>query len=351
MSQNKAARHKFLIAVIAPTLLAAALAAAPGPTSWCPPWPAASARAADWLERPFDPPAGSRWVVKTSETSDDNSDGHVEASVITTVSELTVEQKTADGFRVSYALRDAAYQGDPQRASIIDPVTHAMQNLVIEATLAPNGKPLRVENFDALLAKVHSRIDAIGATSGDTPQAGLLREVATRMLVADAAHAPYVYLAALEALSVGQDTGLHPGETRKSDDDIVNPFNGTLIKSSTTLAIEAADPANGNVRYVRTRSFDPDAIKTLLGKLAEHAAATADGPGGPAGGGGAANDHQKNVDAFLSKAAMTLDSRTEIDVEGGMTRSLREEAKAHAAIPGHVIDKQVHKLTTVTQEP
>jgi hypothetical protein len=363
MSQNKAARHKFSrrSALIAPPLLAVALAAAPWPAPWSAPSPAPSARAvaaaaaADWVERPFDPPPGSRWALKTSETSEDNSDGHIDTSVLTTTSELIIEQKTADGFRVSYVLRDAAFQGDSQRASVVDPVTHAMQNLVIEATLAPNGKPLRVENLDDLVAKVRSRIDAIGATSGDTPQSGFLREVATRMLVADAAHAPNVYLANLATLAVGQDTGLHPGETRNSNDDIINPFNGTPIKSNTTLAIDSADPATGDVRYVRTQSFDSDAIKTLLGKLAEHAAdadaAAAAGAGSPGGTGDAAKDRQSKIDAFLSKAAMTLDSRTEFEVEDGMTRTLRQEDKANAAIPGHSIVKHGHKLMTLTREP
>ena len=102
-------------------------------------------------------------------------------------------------------------------------------------------------------------------------------------------------------------------------------------------------------------------IVSVARKLAEHAAdadaaAGAGSPGGTAGGGtagtgDAAKDRQSKVDAFLSKAAMTLDSRTELEAEDGMTRTLRQEDKANAAIPGHSILKHGHKLMTVTREP
>ena len=293
-------------------------------------------RAADWAEPQFDPAPGSHWTIQTTESIQNNADGHVQNSLVTTKSDLAIEQKTADGFTVSYTLRDAQFQGDPQTASLVGPITKAMENVVVHATLAPNGMPVRVDNFDEVLATVHSAIDQMTAPLGNSPRAGLLRAVATRMLVADAQHAPRVYLDNLATLAVGQNTGLHPGEVHHSDEAIANPFSGGPIKSDTALQIDGADPATGKVHYVRTQGFDPGATQALLRLLAEQQLKETDTPQEP-----------DSVDKVLKDFAMSLNGRTEFDVEGGMTRSVKEEDTATAAIPNHKIIKIDNKQTTV----
>ena len=72
MSQRQIESRKAstALAAILPLVLTSTLAFAPG------------ACAADWVERPFDPPAGSRWIIQSDETSEDNRDGHVQTSVM-----------------------------------------------------------------------------------------------------------------------------------------------------------------------------------------------------------------------------------------------------------------------------
>jgi hypothetical protein len=328
MSQNDIAprRPGPPLATILTLVLAGTLASATG------------ACAADWVERPFDPPTGTRWIIQSNETSDDTRDGHAQTSVMTETSELTIEQKIADGFRVTFVVRNATYEGDARTAALIGPMTRALENLVVHATTGLNGMPLRVENLDEVLTAVRTAIDNLTAPfSGKPQETATLRKMATAMLIADDSRAPKIYLATLVTLALGQNTGLRPGETRRDADEAVNPFSGAPIKSNTMLRIDRADPATGNVHLIRTRAFDSDAIKEFLSRLAQQF------------GGGDGKD--TNLDNFMKQFSMTLDSRTEIDVEDGMTRAVRQEDTATASTPGHSIVKHGHKVITVTQAP
>lgn len=259
MSQSQIEPRKAPTALttILPLVLATTLAFAPG------------ARAADWVERPFDPPVGSRWIIQSEGTSEDNRDGHVQRSVTKETSELTIEQKIADGFRITFVVRNAVYEGDARTAALMGPMTRVLENLVVHATTGPNGMPMRVENLDEVLAASRAAIDRLTAPLASTPEeAATLRKMATAMLIADDERAPKIYLATLATLALGQNTGLRPGETRHAD-EAINPFGGAPIKSNTTLRIDRADPATGNVRLIRTRAFDSDAMKEFLSRLAQ----------------------------------------------------------------------------------
>jgi hypothetical protein len=298
-------------------------------------------RAAEWVERPFDPPAGSRWVIQSDETSEQTRDGRVQTSVTKMTSELTIEQKTAEGFRVTFVVRDTVYEGDARTAALVGPMTKALENLVVHATTDPNGVPLRIENFDEVQAAARKAIDRLTAPAVGTPElAATLRQMATAMLIVDAKQAPKIYLATLATLALGQNTGLRPGETRRVVDEVANPFSGAPIKSSTILSIDRADPATGNVRLIRTRALDAEAIREFLGRLAQRL--------GEVSGDGK-NSHMS--DDFLKQFTMTLDSRTEIDVEDGMTRAIREEDTAKTIVPGHSIVTHAHKLVAVSRAP
>ena len=261
----------------------------------------------------------------------------MQKSTVTMTAELTVEQKLADGFRITYAVRKADYTGDPRTAALIEAVRKTLENLVVHATTASNGKPLRVDNLAEVQAVARKAIDDLSAPAdGKSEEAAMLRQMATAMQIADDQHAPSVYLASLASLALGQNTGLHPGETRRNDDDVVNPF-GVPIKSNTLLRIDSADPATGKVRYISTRTFDADALRAFLGGLAQRLAGV--------------SQNAPAIDNMMKQLAMTLDSRTEIDVEDGMTRSLREVDKATAGTPGRNIVKHGYRLMTVTRVP
>ena len=290
----------------------------------------AAVRAADWVERPYDPPAGSHWIIQSEDVTEADTNGQHVQSSLTTTAELIFEQKTAEGFRVTYIMRNAAYDGDARTAALISPASKALENLAIHATIAPNGMPLRVENLDEVLTAARTAIDGMTTPLAGKPEAAILRRMATGMLIADEKRAPRLYLVSLATLALGQNTGLRPGETRSSVEEVANPLNGVPIKTSTTLRIDSADPATGKVRLIRTRAFDADEAKAFLRKLVP-----------PAG--------DQNLDNVMTQATMVLDSRTEMDVEGGMTRVVRQEDTATGTMLSRSFVRHSHKVMTVTR--
>ncbi len=297
-----------------------------------------TARADDWVERPFDPPASSRWIIQSNETTRDDRDGAEHTSVAAQTAELTIEGKTDEGFRITYLVRNGHYEGDARTAALVDPVLKALESVRVQATTARNGMPLRIDNLAEVKAAGRAAIDDLVARFADRPQqAEVMRQLATRILITNAEQAPAVYLKSLATLALGQNTGLKPGETRHNDNDVVDLFGGAPIKARTTLRIDSADPASGNVRYVRTRTFDPDALREFLTKLAQQLV----GKQMPAA----------QFEKFLQQFRMTLDSRTEIDVEQGMTRAVREDDVTKAGTPGHTVVKHAHNVLTVARAP
>ena len=301
---------------------------------------ATGARAAEWVETPFDPPIGSRWIIQTNETTEDNRDGRVQTSVTTETSELTIDQKIPDGFRVSYVKRDASYKGDDvRRAAISNAMTEELKSVVIHATTAPNGMPLLIENLDEVLSAARGAIDRVTAADppGKPGAAAVLRQMMTRMLIVDEQQAPKFYLTSLETMALAQNTGLHPGQTRPDANDVSNPFTGAPVKSNTFLRIDSADPATGNVRYVRTGTLDPSAVKEFLSKMAERL-------------GGNKNDSQL-FNHLFEQFNMNIDRRMEINVEQGMTRVVRNNVMVVGRAMGRNIVRHTHTLMTITQAP
>jgi hypothetical protein len=292
----------------------------------------AAARAADWVERPYDPPAGSHWIIQSKDVTEVDSNGqHVQTSLATTA-ELIFEQKTAEGFRVTYIMRNSAYEGDARTAALVSPVGKALENLAIHATIAPNGMPLHVENLDEVQTAARTAIDGMTTPLTGKLEATILRRMVTGMLIADENRAPRLYLGSLATLALGQNTGLRPGETRSSVEEVASPLNGVPIKSSTTLRIDNADPATGKARLIRTRAFDADGVKEFLRKLVPQLAG------------------DQNFDNVMRQATMVLDSRMEMDVEGGMTRVMRQEDTATGTISGHSFVRHNHVVVTVKRE-
>ena len=104
---------------------------------------AASARAEEWVERPFNPPVGSRWIIQSDETTEENRNGSVQTSIVKFTSELTYEERTVEGFRVNYVIRNA--QSDAHTAALLGPAAKALENVVVRATVSPSGMPMRIE--------------------------------------------------------------------------------------------------------------------------------------------------------------------------------------------------------------
>src|SRR5579872_3690354 len=76
------------------------------------PFLAEAALAAEAKQAPYDPPVGSRWKIVSAGHEEKTQDGkQVGTSTTSRTEELTIVEKTADGFRISTVLRGYEIHG------------------------------------------------------------------------------------------------------------------------------------------------------------------------------------------------------------------------------------------------
>src|SRR5688572_27215523 len=110
-------------AILAAALLAACVCALP-----------ASAQQQPYVEKPYNPPVGSRWTVQSDSKSAEHRAAGEERNQQTSIrSELTIDEKLADGYRISYVSREIKVSGNTPVARVLGDVFSAMQDVVIRA--------------------------------------------------------------------------------------------------------------------------------------------------------------------------------------------------------------------------
>jgi hypothetical protein len=289
----------------------------------------APAAAAEWTERPYNPPAGSRWIIQRDHVAEErrheNGQDSTQTSTQKITGELTIEGKTADGFRIAYRRIKSTYEGDdatPGQSAAFA----ALDNILIRATTDAHGAPLRVQNLDDIKKGLRRMIDGLSASAGNAQVEAMVRQILSGMLNADAERAAKTNLDELPALAVAQTTGLKIGEVRTTSVPEPTGIGPPMIKNI-TLAIARADAASGDTRFVLTERYDPDSIRAFLLALA--------------GQTGRDPEDMKKMD-------ITLDARTEIDVSGGMTRALHRQSTMKSNLMGNTLVITDRKDVTVT---
>ena len=96
-------------------------------------------------------------MVETETRSEEVRPDSTATSLIRTRAELTIEQKTADGFRISYVQRDATVEGNARSVPLRRAYMKVLENVVIRASTDPSGKPLRIDNLDEAKATMRAR--------------------------------------------------------------------------------------------------------------------------------------------------------------------------------------------------
>ena len=297
---------------------------------------AAVGHAAEWVEPPFDPVVGSRWIVSSDETSEENRAGRTQIVTGKTLSELSFDEKTTDGYRVTYVLRSAESSG--ALAEAVGSFSKALENIVVHAVLDRSGMPLRIENTDEVQAAVHSGIERILERFSDKPEiAAALRPVMEGRLNARDRRGAGRILAALPLLALGQNTGLRPGETKYGSEEFAGPFGGEMLKAATELHIESAEPASGNVRLIYTLKPDKDSMLDFTKRVMKQLA-------------GAVGLPQQDS-AKLKQLDITFESRTELEVENGMTRTVNRVETTAIALQGQRLVKRARNDVRVTKAP
>jgi len=294
-------------------------------------------RAETFAERAFDPPAGSHWTLASVETAEEVSAEHTQTTTVKTLSELSYDEKTADGYRVTYVLQSVESSGTS--AEVMGASFKPLEGIVIHAMLNRNGMPLRIENADDVQAAVNAGIERILKPLSGSPQiAAALRHAVEGRLNARDPHGAGRLLAPLSLLALGQNTGLHPGETKYGSEEFASsPFGGEPLKGVTELHMESADLASGNVRLNYTRTPNKDSIREFATRITNQLAAAAGLPQW---------DSTK-----LKQLDLAFESRMQFEVGEGITRTVHDEETTNIGLPGYHLLERERIDVKVTQAP
>jgi len=291
------------------------------------------AAADNWVEPKFAPPVGSKWLVQREVNVEKNERGTMIGHTLKQTALLTVEEKTADGYVMTYDRQSSSYDGDPAGASRQRIEFAAMQGIPLRFVTDAAGKPLRIVNFADLKALLKQAIDAQPISTADPEALASLRRVADRMASVDDKKAAALYLDELPLMAIGQNTGLQPGEVHRATLPVANALIDGVTKVL-ALSIAQDDPASGKVRYLMTETFDPDSMKALVSETFKELALT--------------NVSAAAVSDALKTAVVAGIARAQLDVAGGMTRELRRQWVTSFRGPGGLSVTSEDELVTIS---
>jgi hypothetical protein len=277
----------------------------------------------------YDPPAGSRWIIQVEthaeNVSRENGRTDTRKNVTRITAELTIDAKTPDGFRMTYARRKSSYDGDGKNVALQRAALAALDNVAMKVVSDRNGKPLRVENVADIKAALQIMIDRVAAPQTPAAAAAIRRMFAS-MTEIDGVKAAALYLDELGPLAAGQNTGLAAGEIRRTVESAGNPIGPTMMKNI-SLTMVSVDPASGDAKLVLTESYEPESIRAFLAHLLKSA-------------GGNPSD--------AKDMALSLEASTDIGVTGGMTSSLRRDSTTSNRRGENSRISKTRKMVTVT---
>ncbi len=298
--------------------------------------------AADTVERPYNPPVGSKWIIESETHSADTRPDGPRQSVTKIHAELTVDAKTPEGFRITYVNRGASIEGNDPTAPMLRSAMKALENVPVHATTDLAGKPVRVDNLDEAKAALRNMVDSLTAPFQDKPQVvAVLKQMVNGLIEVDADQAAGAYVEEMPRFAKAQNTGMKQGDIRRSSRAADNPLggNGTL-KSSEAFELTEADGATGKRTYVSTTSYDMASMKDFMQSVSKKLMAAAGSGIKP-----------EQIDSLVKSMVLTLDERAVFEVEDGMTRKITEKSVTTARAMGHNLQKTEDKTITITRAP
>jgi hypothetical protein len=301
---------------------------------------AVPAAADEWKELPYNPPIGSRWIVESqSDETDDRPDG-VRTDQVKSSGELTIEGRTAAGFRALYVMRAISIEGNAPSVPLMKPVLSILKDLVVHAEIDATGKPVKVDNIDEAKTTMRAFVDRTFKNMEGAPKvAAALRPAFDNMLNLEGPDAAKAYLQEVSRLAIGQNTGLKPGETRQESGGNPNPLGGPPIKMTSTFKIASVDTKTGAVIYIRDSQTDPEGMKDFVLAMMQKLGLDGDKPIPP------------KVAEMIKQMKLSIDEHDEIKVEGGMTRMLREEQTIAMTAMGYSLTKKTVDTLSLTPAP
>lgn len=261
----------------------------------------------------YDPPVGSRWIVETEIRGAETRPEGSTTSHVSTRAELTVEQKTSDGFRVSWVQRSATVEGNARSVALRRAYASVLDNVVIRASTDLSGKPLRIDNLDEAKAAMRRSADALALQFADMPaRRALFEQLMSDLTEVSADKAASVYVNALGLLAAAQNTGMKPREFRLTSKPAENPLGGDALKSNERFELVNADAA-GRLTFVNVTSIDAASMNDFMTSFARGLLA-ASGDSVTA----------ERVNLLVQSMVFSFGKRAEFEVEDGMTRKVSE---------------------------
>ena len=277
--------------------------------------PALSSSRAHAAELAYDPPVGSRWIVETEIRSEETRPEGSTTSLVRTRAELTVEAKTADGFRISWVQRGSMVEGNARSVALRRAYANVPENIVIRASTDASGKPLRIDNLDEARAAMRRSADTLAAQFAERPAArALFDQLMSELTEADAENAASVYIDAMVSLAAAQNAGMKPGEFRWTSKPAQNPLGGDALMANERFELTDVDSA-GRLIFVSATSVDPVAMSDFMQSFAKSLLAASGDSVTPA-----------RVDLLVKSMLFSFDKRAEFQVEDGMTRKVAEKS-------------------------
>ena len=294
-----------------------------------------------WQEPSYNPPVGSRWIIhSTTHTVELRGAAGNRESNMDLRSELSIDGKTAEGFRVTLVIRDVSITGDPRKVAVELPMVNVLKGVVMHGRIDGKGSPVSIDNLEEVRGRIQSGIDGVIDKFSTAPAVGaIIKQLLTPMLKLQGKEAAGAYLDRLPQLALYQGTGLRPGDIRSSSETVASPLGNMPIKSTATLRIDGFDAASGKVHFVRERSIDPESLKSFTANLLQQL--------GSAGGKPLPPEAAK----IIQSVKLSLTERAEVEVEGGMTRVIHEQSTMVANALGHTMSKNEIMTLTVTPAP
>jgi hypothetical protein len=262
----------------------------------------------------YDPPAGSRWIIESEIRGEEmRPEGSTTSLVITRV-ELTVEQKTPDGFRISWVQRGATVEGNARSVPLRRAYAGVLENVVIRASTDSAGKPLRIDNLDEARAAMRHSADELAAQFAERPAArALFDQLISELTEVDGAGAASVYVEPLAMLAVAQNTGMKPGEFRWTSRPAENPLGGDALNSNERFELVEGDAPRR--LFVNVTSIDAASMSDFMHSFAKGLLAASGDSVTP-----------QRVDLLVKSMVFSFDKRAEFEVEDGMTRKVSEKS-------------------------
>lgn len=300
-----------------------------------------AALAQTYVERPYNPPVGSKWQIIGDTSTHENRPGSGNRDEqIKTRADLTIDEKLPEGFRVTYTNRSIDATGNALATKLVSEAYAAMRDIPIRARLDKAGRPVEIENLAEIKTAMRGVVDKIVAKFENNPKgAGLIRQMFEGMVIVEGRDAATVYLEELPQLAAVQNIGLQPGNVRKDTESNPSPIGNATFKTILTTRLDSHDAKAGTARFIRKREYDKESLREAIMDMVRKLAAAGDN-----------KTITPEVLDIMKKVSFSIEGETVYDVDNGMTVRIDDREFTSASVMGTTFTKQQKKTVAVTRQ-